>query len=560
MTRKQRRFSAGIAILGLVLFFQNCGSSQNFDLEQATQSLSGVGDLSAPPAGNDGAPAPMPTPTPTPVPTGQATQGQFCARQAGELPKFRLSLADLREQKLEDVTSLDRFFRADVRLANLNIYLPKLDIKALPVHFGYDLGGQGTIRRDDGTELRERFAVMYESYLQLAQEDHGTYQIAVAASGQVELEIQDASGVYVKRISAMTGIDETRFLCVNQNIFIRRGDQIGLRLRQTHRTGASLSAALYWRKVGSATSAASASCNASGELFRDGQATSQMQTILNEGWRSPGADNLTLTTDGENLVVNGDFENVSGLSLPTTGTWWKYFTSLPGWLAYQKFELQNSGFTNVFSFRGGNYWIELDADQGVDAIHQEITVKPNTSYRHLFDYATEPGTSQNTSQILVYRVASKTDGNFQFDHLDTVSAPNTGAWLTYQRRIDSGTSNRMKVKLMEGGGDDNNGAYIDNVVFREIRENDRVCLGGAIPAPGIKILAARYGKNKFVDTTTFVRARCEDKASCSFNASNDMNGDPENGIVKVLTIRYSCLNGDKEVAVNENTQAQLSCP
>lgn len=477
----------------------------------------------------------------------------------GELPKYRLSVADLQDHDFEGATSLSAAFASNKRMHDLNIYLHKLDVRAIPVNFGYDLAGKGGIRRDDDTFIRDHFGVMYETHLQLAQEEHGYYQIAVATSGQTELEIQDVNGSYVKRISALSGIDDTRFLCANQNLYIRRGEQLGLRLRQTHRTGATMTALIYWRKVSSASAPSSASCGATGELFRSGQATMQMQNILNEGWKVPAAENLTLIRDGENLVTNGNFENVGGLKLPAPASWYEYFDAVPGWTAYNKIELQKNH-NGVTPLRGGSYWIDLDVIGGTDAIYQEFAVKPNTTYRQLFDLTAPAGTNPDTAKVEIYRVGLKPDGNYQFDSLETVAPLTNGVWRTDQRQIHSSNFLRMRVKLMEAGNNDNYGAYIDNVVFREIRENASICDSGAVAQDGIKILSARYGSSKFVDVSEFARSRCEEKSSCALTANNNMNGDPETGVGKVLTIRYSCLNGDKEISVNEHANIQLSCP
>lgn len=555
MTRNQRRWSLSIAVLGLVLLFQNCGSNQNFDLQQAAQRASGEPEA---PAAPDLA-APTPVPTPPPPRTGLATKGQYCARAAAEMPKFRVSVSDLREQNLAAAAGLESFFRAELRLRDLNLYLPQLDLRALPLDAGYDLGGGGALRRDDGTELRGDFGVLYETHLQLDQETAGYYQIAVAASGQVELEIQDGDGSYVKRLAALDGVDDTRFLCAAKNLDLRRGEQLGLRLRQTHGRAPTLSASLYWRKVGSESAAPSASCGAAGELFRAGQPTAALQTILNEGWQRPGAGNLTLIPDGPNLVRNGDFEDVKGLTLPTTPNWYAILPSLPSWSTYVKFELQKTGFTGVHSYRGGQYWIELDADPGLDAILQPVAVRPGAKYRHLFDYATPTDTAQSTAQIQVYRVDSSVTGQWKYEALDTVSAPNNGQWRTYQRSIEAGAATQLHVKLQEAGGDDRQGAYVDNVVLREIRENDAVCTGG-LPDAGLKIISASYGRTKFADAAAFARGRCEGRTECAFTVNNEMNGDPEYGVGKTLTVRYSCLNGETTVQAPENQTIRLACP
>lgn len=406
MTANRRRILSISAILAVILFFQNCGTNQNFDLEQASQRLSetsghGAGEFpSTEPTSSSGgspgeqaaaepAPTPTPQPTPTPDPTDYSSKGQYCLRKDSSMPKFRVSLADLRGAINDPAPNLNSYYGPEYRLRDLNLYLSSLDMRSVPISSAYNLAGIDPILRSDRSELNADFALLFESHLQLGGAAPGYYQLGMVASGQVELQIQSVDGAYRTVLQNLSGLNETRFHCSEKAIRLLPGDQLGFRIRQVHGQAPRISNVLYWRKVSDESAAGAINCGVVGEYFDDhGNATSLLNSTLAKGWTVPGSAQLTMIADGPNLVQNPGFEDVTGLTLPSGSGWYKILprNGVPFWLSYDKMELQNAGESDLSPARGGQYWIELDAEKGDDAVLQQVSVKKNKSYRYLFDF------------------------------------------------------------------------------------------------------------------------------------------------------------------------------
>jgi hypothetical protein len=62
------------------------------------------------------------------------------------------------------------------------------------------------------------------------------------------------------------------------------------------------------------------------------------------------------------------------------------------------------------------------------------------------------------------------------------------------------------------------------------------------------------------DAKHALRSMCDGEESCHVKASNDLCGDPANGVGKKLVIGYKCGDGRVEATVQEHKSVSLSCP
>ncbi|MDB5365939.1 MAG: hypothetical protein JWM77_1866 [Rhodospirillales bacterium] len=72
--------------------------------------------------------------------------------------------------------------------------------------------------------------------------------------------------------------------------------------------------------------------------------------------------------------------------------------------------------------------------------------------------------------------------------------------------------------------------------------------------------AYRAPDGRQCDARRALRSMCDGEESCRVTASNDLCGDPANGVGKKLVIGYKCGDGRVEVTVQEHKSVSLSCP
>jgi hypothetical protein len=88
---------------------------------------------------------------------------------------------------------------------------------------------------------------------------------------------------------------------------------------------------------------------------------------------------------------------------------------------------------------------------------------------------------------------------------------------------------------------------------------------GAQPSSSLpmNVQSAIYGSpeiGKTCDAISSVARTCNGQATCSVIANNDLCGDPNFGIKKLLTVRYRCgERGVRTVSAPETSEAQLTC-
>ncbi|ATE61483.1 hypothetical protein CCZ27_17350 [Thauera sinica] len=77
----------------------------------------------------------------------------------------------------------------------------------------------------------------------------------------------------------------------------------------------------------------------------------------------------------------------------------------------------------------------------------------------------------------------------------------------------------------------------------------------------IKVSRAEYAADvsNSADCTDKLGQLCDGKSRCVVKATNSLCGDPKDGIVKTLTVEFSCGKTGKQVSARENSNATLNC-
>ena len=186
-----------------------------------------------------------------------------------------------------------------------------------------------------------------------------------------------------------------------------------------------------------------------------------------------GSNDLTLSDgasiglpDGENLIVNGSFENYGVAS----GSYAHVNESLiDGWTSGNSstIEIQDDGH-NGNTASDGSQWLELDATSGVnDTIYQDVQTQANRTYTLSLDVAARGGTALATNTVEVYwngTLVSSID-------------PTTTNFETFTFEV-TGTGGLDRLEFREPSGDDDAyGGLIDNVSL--VANNDDALYGGA---------------------------------------------------------------------------------
>ena len=151
---------------------------------------------------------------------------------------------------------------------------------------------------------------------------------------------------------------------------------------------------------------------------------------------------------GENLIVNGDFENN-----PLSNSGWGTFSSIEGWYAIRdKIEVQESNYNTGNT--QGNAVVELDANSNA-VICQQVKITEAGTYKFSLDYAMR-GTDASTNGFKVY-----IDGVLQ-----ATVRPTTPGFQTLEFEVDlaAGTS---RIDLKGIGTSDCIGTVIDNVSLQK---------------------------------------------------------------------------------------------
>jgi hypothetical protein len=77
---------------------------------------------------------------------------------------------------------------------------------------------------------------------------------------------------------------------------------------------------------------------------------------------------------------------------------------------------------------------------------------------------------------------------------------------------------------------------------------------------GLRVLEAWYGSRRRVcDASHALRSHCDGRPNCQFKVGNELCGDPLPGVVKGITITYSCHGQTRRVEEMESRHTGLRC-
>ena len=161
--------------------------------------------------------------------------------------------------------------------------------------------------------------------------------------------------------------------------------------------------------------------------------------------------------DGINLIVNGSFENTTGLS--GTGYGFVGDGAVPGWTDAdgKEIDIHNDGRGDLDATDGNN-WLDLEASPGNNKVGQDVAgVTAGQTYKLTFDagdgdFATSSGPGENLVNV------------YWGGELIATIDPEQGEFDTYAFDVVGGAGDGSNRLEFEGtGAEDNFGASIDNV-------------------------------------------------------------------------------------------------
>ncbi len=174
------------------------------------------------------------------------------------------------------------------------------------------------------------------------------------------------------------------------------------------------------------------------------------------GGADEGSISVSVTPDGLNLIVNGDFEDN-----PLNNAGWLISETIPGWTSpVGEIEIQESDFG--FGSPAGNGIVELDSN-GNATIQQTVTLAQADGYRFSFQYLLR-GSDPETNGFEVFINGVSRGQVF----------PTTPGLQTYVLDLNLPAGETV-IQIAARGASDGAGTLVDNVSL--------VALGAAVPPP-----------------------------------------------------------------------------
>ena len=172
------------------------------------------------------------------------------------------------------------------------------------------------------------------------------------------------------------------------------------------------------------------------------------------------------TTTGANLIVNGSFEDTTGMDAVV----WGYASpgsSMPGWTDINGYEIQVSDQARGgLTATDGNNWLDMQENGGNDtAISQTVAgLTDGQIYVLSFDAGDIPNGDDGTDEDNQIQVI------WNGEVVDTINPPD-GSWESYEYHLAAGTGDGSNTLTFTGSGrSDNWGASLDNVEMYEAVE------------------------------------------------------------------------------------------
>jgi Ca2+-binding RTX toxin-like protein len=167
---------------------------------------------------------------------------------------------------------------------------------------------------------------------------------------------------------------------------------------------------------------------------------------------------------GENLIVNGSFENHGDLNRGS----WGIFDKIEGWQSSEgNIEIQMGKHGGTPGAAEGDSVLELDAHEGRDtnaSVFQDVRTGTDGTFKLSFSFsAREIGSAANTS------ASNTTEVYWGSEKLATISADQKG-WVTHEfdLSIDPEGDETTRLEFRGTGKDDGIGGLIDNVSLMRI--------------------------------------------------------------------------------------------
>ncbi|WP_137701256.1 beta strand repeat-containing protein [Marimonas lutisalis] len=203
------------------------------------------------------------------------------------------------------------------------------------------------------------------------------------------------------------------------------------------------------------------------------------------------ADDLTGT--GPNLIVNGSFEDTTGMSSVPIG----YFStgSMPGWTndnPAEQINVHNDGRGGLTATDGAN-WLDLEGAAG-----EQLTISQDVS-----------GVTDGAVHVPTFDVGDISDANDGTASDNTLTViwngevianidPSDGSWTSYKFAVVGGSGDGTdRLTFVSGGSNDSLGVSVDNVSLQladTATGGDDTILGGA----GDDLLAGGGGSDSFI--------------------------------------------------------------
>jgi hypothetical protein len=174
---------------------------------------------------------------------------------------------------------------------------------------------------------------------------------------------------------------------------------------------------------------------------------------------------LSATSAMSATVVNGSFEDITGVTLNSSG--WSFFSSIPGWTGSPTGEVQSAPTISAVDAQDGKYYVELDTNQN-STIFQDIAFDAG-KYKLSFWYSPRVPAAHNPSgstNDMTFAVGSLLSGS-------VTGAPNPtfprGVWTEVSSIFTVATAGTYRLSFSGAGAENESngcgdcGALIDNV-------------------------------------------------------------------------------------------------
>ena len=189
------------------------------------------------------------------------------------------------------------------------------------------------------------------------------------------------------------------------------------------------------------------------------------------------------TTFGENLVINGSFENNE-----VEAGEWDVFTSIEGWTTTTGSGIEIQELSDRFGDAAdGTAWVELDShnSDSNSGMIQHIDTEVGKNYQVSFQYSPRPDVSADSNTIEVY---------WNGELIDTIDREGgaTNSWQTFTYNVAAGDGDTTGLEFRASGHQECLGGFIDDVAVRQVYYSN---LDGTLASEAVTGNDVIYGGN-----------------------------------------------------------------